>query len=239
MSRFDYIAACSACHHTPCSEWSSLKAAALLCEGVQGNIIHIVHIVHIIHIVHIMYILHMLQFGIIYWFLLLACIEDGYEEENWHVKDHTTKTDVPHANTQMCLCFCAGGVQGHRRSGHILHILYICYICYKLGIRVLILFQCCTAWLNACQSAIVYERSESAQVLYVILVSSVLGRLPLVQVGNTGTIPYEMRRESAYFPGAYCNKTKDGKNVCRWWYITAGLWVGVQLGETSSDGKIN
>jgi hypothetical protein len=44
----------------------------------------------------------------------------------------------------------------HRRPGHILHILYICYICYKFGIRVLVLFQCCTAWLNACQSTIVY-----------------------------------------------------------------------------------
>jgi hypothetical protein len=39
------------------------EAAALLCEGVQGNIIHIVHILQIIHIVYIMYILHMLQFG--------------------------------------------------------------------------------------------------------------------------------------------------------------------------------
>ena len=42
--------------------------------------------------------------------------------------------------------------KGHRRSGHILYILCICYICFKLGIRVRTLFQCCTAWLNACQS---------------------------------------------------------------------------------------
>jgi hypothetical protein len=95
--------------------------------------------------------------------------------------------------------------KGHRRSGHILHILYICYICYKLGIRVHILFQCCTALLIACQSTLVYERREAVQVLYVIPVSSVLGRLPFVPVGNAGTIPYEMRSESANFPGAYCD----------------------------------
>jgi hypothetical protein len=51
--------------------------------------------------------------------------------------------------------------KGHRRSGLILRILYICCVSYKLGIRVLILFQCCTAWLNACQSTIVYARFES------------------------------------------------------------------------------
>ncbi len=143
-------------------------------------------------------------------------------KDNWHVKDHTTKTDVPRMQTHECAYVSVlEEYKGHRRSGHILHILYICYICYKLGIRVLILFQCCTAWLNACQTTIVYEHSESAQVLYVILVSSVLGRLPLVQVGNTWTIPYEMRRESADFPGAYCDKTKDGKDRCRWWYINS------------------
>ncbi len=74
--------------------------------------------------------------------------------------------------------------------------------------------------MDACQSTIVYERRESAQVLYVIPVSSILGR-PLIPVGNTGTIPYGMRREAADFPGAYCDKTKDGKDGCRWWYVNS------------------
>ncbi len=52
----------------PALNGAASKAAVLLCEGVQGNIIHIVHILHIIHIVYIMYILHMLQFGITYRF---------------------------------------------------------------------------------------------------------------------------------------------------------------------------
>jgi hypothetical protein len=111
--------------------------------------------------------------------------------------------------------------KGHRRPGYILHILHILYIVHILHILVMILFDCCAAWMDVCQSTIVYERCESAQVLYVIPVSSILGRLPFVPVGNTGTIPYEMRREAADFPGASCDKGKDGKDGCRWWYVNS------------------
>jgi len=39
---------------------------------------------------------------------------------------------------------------------------------------------------NAYQSSIIYERREQAQVLYVIPVSSILGPLPVVPVGEKG-----------------------------------------------------
>ena len=68
---------------------------------------------------------------------------------------------------------------GHWKSGHILNILHI--------IHILIHYLSTSAWLDQCQSAIVYERRETKQVLYVIPVSSILGRLPLVPVGATGT----------------------------------------------------
>jgi hypothetical protein len=67
----------------------------------------------------------------------------------------------------------------------------------------------------------VYKHCESEQVLYVIPVSSILGRLPLVPVRNTGKILYEMRREAADIPGASCDKTKDCKDSCRWWYMNS------------------
>ena len=47
--------------------------------------------------------------------------------------------------------------KGHRRSGYIVHIRYILHI---LHILVMILFDSCAAWLDACQSTIVYERRE-------------------------------------------------------------------------------
>jgi hypothetical protein len=91
------------------------------------------------------------------------------------------------------------------------------------------------------QSTIVYELSESLQVKYVIPVSSIpkLGLLPLVPVGNTWTMPYKMRRELAYFPGASCDQTKDRRTDVE------GGQAGVvhqQLGpgmdwEPSNDGN--
>ena len=81
--------------------------------------------------------------------------------------------------------------KGARKAGHTMHILHILHN---------LIFTSTTAWVDQCQSAIVYERREQAQVLYVIPVSSVLGRLPLVPVGVNGTTPFAMRRESADFP---------------------------------------
>ena len=92
--------------------------------------------------------------------------------------------------------------------------------------------------------SIVYERHEQAQVLYVIPVSSIiLGRLPLVPVGKTRTIPIEMRRESVDFPGAFCDKTKDGgaSDGCRWWYVNGeqlGSGMGNQTIEEISEKEV-
>ncbi len=85
-----------------------------------------------------------------------------------------------------------------------------------------------TEWLDTCQSTSVYKRRESAQVLYVVPASSILGLLSLVPVGSTGTIPYEMRSESAVFPGAGCDKSKDAWDGCRWWYVNTDLSWGTK-----------
>ena len=58
-------------------------------------------------------------------------------------------------------------------SGHIVHIWHI------LHIQIVDLRPSTSAWVDQCKSAIVYERSEQSQVLCVIPVSSILGRLPL------------------------------------------------------------
>ena len=45
------------------------------------------------------------------------------------------------------------------------------------------------------------------------------GKLPLVPVGDTVTIPFCMRGEGAEFEGASCD-TVDGRgDGCRWWYV--------------------
>ena len=104
--------------------------------------------------------------------------------------------------------------------------VYVAYIlfCFILHILHILIYLSTTAWLAQCQSTIVYEGREQAQVLYVIPVSSILGRLPLVPVGATGTIPFAkfaMRRETADFPGAFCDKSANSGDGCRWWYVNS------------------
>ena len=106
--------------------------------------------------------------------------------------------------------------KGTRTYGRILYFTYSAYFKYSAYFAEYNLKLFFTECLDTCQSTIVFERRESEQVLYVVPVSSILGRLPLVPVGSTGTIPFEMRRESADFPGAACDKSKDaGVVLCQ------------------------
>jgi len=120
-----------------------------------------------------------------------------------------------HAVPRLCLCFSAGRVQGPSKTRSC--SAYFAYFAYSY----LFIHLSLACSVSNCQSTIVYERREQAQVLYVIPVSSILGRLPLVPVGATGTIPFAMRRETADFPGAFCDKSANGGDGCRWWYVNS------------------
>ncbi len=48
-------------------------------------------------------------------------------------------------------------------------------------------------------SRVVYELDHKNPILYVIPIQSILGKLPVVPVGDTGTIPHHLRH---HFPGA-------------------------------------
>ena len=74
-------------------------------------------------------------------------------------------------------------------------------------------------WLAQCESTIIYERRLQSQVMYVIPITSILGRLALVPVGETGTIPYSMRKEASSFKGAACDSKLNGADGNRWWYV--------------------
>jgi hypothetical protein len=66
---------------------------------------------------------------------------------------------------------------------------------------------------------VIYERRLQSQVMYVIPITSILGRLALVPVGETGPIPYSMRKEASSFPGAACDSKLKGADGNRWWYV--------------------
>ena len=71
-----------------------------------------------------------------------------------------------------------------------------------------------------CRSRIVYERKQDNQVFYVFPVEYILGKLPVVPVGDTGTIPYSMQQHAEDFVGAAFNTREgaDGDGI-RCWYV--------------------
>lgn len=74
-------------------------------------------------------------------------------------------------------------------------------------------------WLDKANTKMIYERRENKLVLYVVPVSSILGKLPVVPVGDSGTLPYVMRRETADIPGAACDSKDGAGDGSRWWYV--------------------
>ena len=64
----------------------------------------------------------------------------------------------------------------------------------------------------------VYERRPDTQVFYVLPVESILRKLPVVPVGETGTIPYCIRQHAEDFVGAAFD-TREGAGGSRWCYI--------------------
>ena len=77
----------------------------------------------------------------------------------------------------------------------------------------------CTEWLLACRSLIVYERWPDNQVFYVLPEESILGKLPVVPIGETGTIPYCMRQHAEDFVGAAFDTREGAGDGSRWWNI--------------------
>jgi hypothetical protein len=75
-----------------------------------------------------------------------------------------------------------------------------------------------TEWLLACSFRIVYERSPDYQLFCVLPVELILGKLPVVPVGDTGTIPYCMQHAEDFVGSAFDTKEGAGDGS-RWWNI--------------------
>jgi hypothetical protein len=56
----------------------------------------------------------------------------------------------------------------------------------------------------------------------VLPVKSVLGKLPVVPVSDTGTIPYCMRQHAEDFVGAEFGTREGVGDGSRWWYLNTG-----------------
>ncbi len=88
----------------------------------------------------------------------------------------------------------------------IMHIIAIISDCFLVG------------WWESVRSLVVYGLDYKKPILYVIPIQSILGRLPLVSVGDTGTIPHRMLNAFSGAPGARRPGAGDG---CRMWFVNA------------------
>ena len=91
-------------------------------------------------------------------------------------------------------------------------------LCFKVGLTNL----CSVAgnWLFKSESRRLYEMDAQLPRLYVIPMTSLLGKLSVVQAGNTGTIPYSMRgRAAECYPGGKCDSSEGKGDGSRLYYV--------------------
>ena len=78
--------------------------------------------------------------------------------------------------------------------------------------------QCIAGWLDSVGSRVVYELDYKKPILYVIPIDSILGKLPVVPVGDTGTIPHRLRNHFEGAPGDCREGSGDG---CSMWFVNS------------------
>ena len=98
----------------------------------------------------------------------------------------------------------------------IMYIKHIMCIMTIISIIAIILIWFYVGWLESVGSRVVYELDYKKPILYVVPIQSILGKLPLVPVGDTGTIPHSMRNA---FSGAPGDRRPDAGDGCRIWNI--------------------
>ena len=73
-------------------------------------------------------------------------------------------------------------------------------------------------WLKSVGSQIIYELDHKKPVLYVIPIEHILGKLPVVPVGDTETIPHHLRN---VFQGAPGDRRPDAGDGCKMWFVNS------------------
>ncbi len=89
---------------------------------------------------------------------------------------------------------------------HIIAFIAVIVVCFLVG------------WLESVGSRVVYELDYKKPILYVVPIQSILGKLPLVPVGDTGTIPHRMRDA---FQGAPGDRRQGACDGCRMWFVNS------------------
>jgi hypothetical protein len=88
-----------------------------------------------------------------------------------------------------------------------------------------------------CRSRIIYERKRDSQVYFVLPVESILGKLPVVPIGDTATIPFAMRKNARDIVDAAFDTSEGSGDGSRWCYINtwALSWSRKRFEKRKSD----
>jgi hypothetical protein len=82
-------------------------------------------------------------------------------------------------------------------------------------------------WLESVGSRVVYELDYKKPILYVVPIQSILGKLPVVPVGDTGTILHRLRNtfppQVSGRPAAPGDRKPGTGDGCRMWFVN--LWA--------------
>ncbi len=81
---------------------------------------------------------------------------------------------------------------------------------------------CFIGWLESVGSWVVYELDYKEPILYVIPIRSILGKLPVVPVGDTGTIPYHLHNTFSGAPDDRRQGAQAGAgDGCKRWFVNS------------------
>jgi hypothetical protein len=76
--------------------------------------------------------------------------------------------------------------------------------------------ECISGWLESVDSRVLYKLIYKKSIPYVIPVKSILGKLPIIPVSDTGTILHNMSNLFRGAPGDCLEGFWDG---CRMWFV--------------------
>jgi len=70
-------------------------------------------------------------------------------------------------------------------------------------------------WMRKAESCRLYELAPTPRPI-----TAILGKVPMLRAGDTGTIPFSMHRyERTYYPGGKCDSAADKGDGSRLWYV--------------------
>ena len=94
------------------------------------------------------------------------------------------------------------------------------YYCNMTIIAIIAIIAECflLGWLESVGSRVVYELDYKKPILYVVPIQNILGKLSLVPVGDTGTIPHSLRNT---FEGAPGDRRPGAGDGCRMWFVNS------------------